>query len=128
MDKYVLNYTTCLLAMEEIMDEFDVIKESKHSKVKTIDLESLIEFFEELKKYYKAIVKREISLDDYLFLEERILHCLDKAVAMEKWLKKSKDNILVIDDDFAELMIIKGTLIEHLKMVQDTIKRLQDDI
>lgn len=29
MDKYVLNYTTCLLAMEEIMDEFDVIKESK---------------------------------------------------------------------------------------------------
>lgn len=79
-----------------------------------------------MKKYYKIIISRDVKLDDYLFfLEERILHCLDKLVAMEKWLQKSKDNVLIIDDDFAELRIIKGTLVEHLKMVQDTIKRLQ---
>ena len=125
MDKYVLNYTTCLLAMEEVIDEFNVIKESKRSVVKTADIESLLKFFEQLKKYYKTIITRDVKLDDYLFLEERILHCLNKLIDMEKWLQKSKDNILIIDDDFAELRIIKGTLIEHLKMVQDTIKRLQ---
>lgn len=124
MDKYVLNYTTCLLAIEETLEEFNIFHESKNKKLRTLDVESLSEFFEQLKKNYKVIVHRDVSKEDYEFMEERILHCLKIVTSMENWLPKSKDNILVGTDDFAQLMLIKGTLIEHLKMIQDTLRRL----
>lgn len=61
MDRYVLNYTTCLLVIEETLEEFNIFHESKNKKSRTLDVESLSEFYFVFEEKIKDFVCVELK-------------------------------------------------------------------